>query len=1245
MPNKPTHSDSPTTAGPGRPTLASRASALLVTLLLLTIVTTIVVLMFQAVTIDRRLAADFQKGVQARAISQFALDDALQTLQSALNNLDDPFGATTAATNFWAVAPGRLDLFSLASGNSRPQRTTSIALHSGYDTSKELVDLNFTNASGTRAIWPGGQEMPVNWKPVLKNPTAAASAANPIVGRYAFWVDDESSKVNINTADGTELYTTNSYGVGTPSSVRLRAILSTLGTNDIKAISAEAISNQFSDLSEVGRLNTNYLAAVRSNAFFLTEYSRSPEFNIFNEPRFQLASMWGGNRASNGITGNGTVGTPTNFIPSSAPSRQPLDFRLSSSPAANTTSRPNFPARSIYPTPFQLTNTNFSSFWPYMPINNPDYVYTGNANSYLNYLSGTIASISQITNNVGNTNNYLFGVGSGPTGTVNYNSPERFEAARRLALYLTGTNANNSTITWPFAQPNYTNKYSLSQLDSIIIQTLDRVNLVMNNDSSQRATSFTIPPLLAPYGILGTNPVIGQGTSPKLCELLFAFSYVARDVGVGYDDGAQIFAGYYRKAFAPGHYLNPATIRTNFPTSDDPNYGPCMSKEGSISGTLTTPNLNTYDSYPVNSVHQAYSTWPRPTAGAGSAAVVPPFMTYPPFPAQTLAGTTYPGGGSYYPNPWVQNPAISTNTAPYGSQWGDTLLQAVDQNDLCAGLDFNLHPQSAPDPDPRAPYFRRGGNGTFQSANINTMFTNSGTTYNNWYGSIWGINSSVRNSGGHAGHLETGAGQWSQRPGWYVTQNGWGTWNVISLRTRHTWNTSTTPPTRLITNTLSGFDANYTNPVTSVTFRGGVNYMANIFRGGGASLPIQGVMEVVPLSMVTAIPMLGANTIIKPGLPSTNSVIPFPASVTISASAPNQYVWAYVEDPMVNKFPGDWTVTRSTTMPSHTLGLPATSSTFDFKTNANTAANRDLASFWGPMSPNEYGVNSMLNLPSVGSLQYIRTKMMPDDSGPNTNRGVPFRCLSFAGEANTTQSGIPDWAILDLMTVPQAVYERPGNLILSGATNVINLTYGGATTGKLNPNGSALFPWVTNSSTYIRPQPLTAVFTDLRYNLDGTTNFTALTTNLASTLASNVATFIATNGPLSMAGRISDIPAINGFGATVNPTRNDIVSQSIGLLETRSSVFSVWVAAQSTAKKPANTGYGSFETGDSVQAEKRYRFTVERYLDPGVDGVPGNANSPGPDNVVGTLDDTVDATYNPPNPKYKYRIINAQEIL
>lgn len=95
---------------------APRGIALLVTLLMLSILTLLVVLMFQAVTADRRLAADFNKATEARVFSQTALDDAMQTLQGALAEFDDPFGATAAATNFWAVAPGRLDKFSLAGG-------------------------------------------------------------------------------------------------------------------------------------------------------------------------------------------------------------------------------------------------------------------------------------------------------------------------------------------------------------------------------------------------------------------------------------------------------------------------------------------------------------------------------------------------------------------------------------------------------------------------------------------------------------------------------------------------------------------------------------------------------------------------------------------------------------------------------------------------------------------------------------------------------------------------------------------------------------------------------------------------------------------------------------------------------------------------------------------------------------------------------------------------------------------------
>jgi len=46
--------------------------------------------------------------------------------------------------------------------------------------------------------------MRVAWKPVLADPSIPADPTNAIVGRYAFWIDDESSKLNYNTAPGKD---------------------------------------------------------------------------------------------------------------------------------------------------------------------------------------------------------------------------------------------------------------------------------------------------------------------------------------------------------------------------------------------------------------------------------------------------------------------------------------------------------------------------------------------------------------------------------------------------------------------------------------------------------------------------------------------------------------------------------------------------------------------------------------------------------------------------------------------------------------------------------------------------------------------------------------------------------------------------------------------------------------------------------------------------------------------------------
>jgi hypothetical protein len=136
-----------------------------------------------------------------------------------------------------------------------------------------------------------------------------------------------------------------------------------------------------------------------------------------------------------------------------------------------------------------------------------------------------------------------------------------------------------------------------------------------------------------------------------------------------------------------------------------------------------------------------------------------------------------------------------------------------------------------------------------------------------------------------------------------------------------------------------------------------------------------------------------------------------------------------------------------------------------------------------------------------------------------------------------------------------------------------------------------------------------------------------------------------------MAAEIADVPEIQNLSRNIGPlsgpavsVMNDLVRQAVGNLSTTTSVFSIWVVGQSVRKKPGNTNYGVFETGDLVLAETRRRIVVERFLDLGADGVPGNVNSPGPDGLIGTWDDPVDASLHPANPQYKFRIIHVEEI-
>jgi hypothetical protein len=138
--------------------------------------------------------------------------EAMSRVRDALGPWDDPYNFCDEPAFYWSVSPGRLTRFEYITTNS-----TSYPLFS-ESTTTDLVNLNRPLADGSHPII-GGTNVPdvsVKWVNLLKDPSQTANSNNAIIGRYAFWVDSEGAKINVNTADGTAKYT-NSLGIGLPS--------------------------------------------------------------------------------------------------------------------------------------------------------------------------------------------------------------------------------------------------------------------------------------------------------------------------------------------------------------------------------------------------------------------------------------------------------------------------------------------------------------------------------------------------------------------------------------------------------------------------------------------------------------------------------------------------------------------------------------------------------------------------------------------------------------------------------------------------------------------------------------------------------------------------------------------------------------------------------------------------------------------------------------------------------------------
>lgn len=260
----------------------------------------------------------------------------------------DPFSAAESVPSTWAGNPGIFtDLNSpVVSGG----KSVFPILDSSAATNLNVQGFGLGTVPGPSATQPA--PMPVKWLYVLSDGTvhiatgsgesavvAAATSSNPIIGRIAFWADDDTTKININTASEGKFWSTprmdtpderalaNSQPArgeyqrypGHPATVSLKTVFPSLtsaqlfdlaprlsfggsenGTKPVQDVTTRITTDHdrlYASVDELlFKVPTSATTprssqpgisrdALGATKFFLTAHSRAPELNLFGQPR------------------------------------------------------------------------------------------------------------------------------------------------------------------------------------------------------------------------------------------------------------------------------------------------------------------------------------------------------------------------------------------------------------------------------------------------------------------------------------------------------------------------------------------------------------------------------------------------------------------------------------------------------------------------------------------------------------------------------------------------------------------------------------------------------------------------------------------------------------------------------------------------------------------------------------------------------------------------------------------------
>ena len=294
-----------------------RASSLITTLLVLVVLSTIVVAFMQSMSVERNVAKSVKNALQAQLAADAGSDTAVERLKQLMTAY--PYHAIgytniggqtvtilAGSTNFNATAPPITNYLLSVTNDATPppalNTSNSLALNALTPNTSRWIGSPVTNGAITsrecRAPWVyllANQALPHQSDP-------AAANYNPYVARYAYWIEDESSKLNFrvagnNNAGGGFQRSTNS---NLPGDIDLGAApvlnYAPIPTNNSSANSSLiAFRNSTTNLPVDGRIlgqatnvSTN---AAESSRFYVTMASYANDLAGTGQKRVNLNAL------------------------------------------------------------------------------------------------------------------------------------------------------------------------------------------------------------------------------------------------------------------------------------------------------------------------------------------------------------------------------------------------------------------------------------------------------------------------------------------------------------------------------------------------------------------------------------------------------------------------------------------------------------------------------------------------------------------------------------------------------------------------------------------------------------------------------------------------------------------------------------------------------------------------------------------------------------------------------------------